>query len=456
MARALFAAHDTSTAEGRTRERYRRVALSVASGIGGRALATAASLVTTPLLLGHLGKDRFGLYSAVMATVAWLSLLEMGMASGLVNVVAEASGRGDRRAAASYVATAFALLVVASVAAGALFAAAAGELPWQTIFGAVGRVPAGEVHAAAVAAVATFLMALPFAVAGPAQAGFQRSYVGNIFAMISAAGILLAVWLAARLGATLPGLIWAVGATTAAVGMASLAALLRAERWPLRTFLARVSRRAWTRLSRTAIPLFLFQIGALMVNQSQLLILSHTSTLATTADYAIIVRIVQIFSGVILLATGAFFPAYREAIERGDHGWVQGGFRRMLVLRMVMAGVFAAGLILAGNDLLKLWLRLDDVEFAPAVWMVLATYLLTSAWVSAHSELLTVLDRIWVQVSLVLVNGLVTVLFTLWLSPTYGVAGVLVASAFVTTVGWTWVFPLLTRSVLRRSPRGAP
>lgn len=454
MAYALLRTQDTSTPEGRARERYRRVALSLASGVVGRGVGAAVGVLTAPLLLSYLGKERFGLYSAITGTVVWLSLLELGIAGGLVNAISEANGRGDRRAAVGYAATGLAALAAVATLGGIVFAAVAGRVPWDVVFGAAGRFPPAEVRWAVIAAVAGILLGVPLVMVPSVYAGLQRAYVGNLFAMITSGATLLMVWVSIVFRLTLPVLIGVVSGTAVAVGIINLFLLLREDMPELRVLAAHVSQQAMQRISRTAIPLLVFQIGALMVNQSQLFILTHTSTLAATADYAVITRIVQIFSGLVIVTTSAFFPALREAMERGDRPWVREGFRRMLVARVGLAAAFAMALILAGNELLGLWLRRDDVQFSPAVWAVLGFHLVAGAWVTAHSELLTVLDRIWAQVGLVLSNGIVTVLLTLWLSPRYGVLGVLIAVAFTTVIGWTWVFPLLTRSILapRRSP----
>lgn len=453
MAHAFLRAQDTSTPEGRARERYRLVALSVASGVVGRGAGAAVGVLTAPLLLSYLGKEGFGLYSAIMGTVVWLSLLELGIAGGLVNAISEASGRGDRRAAAGYAATGLAVLAAVAALGGLMFAVVAGRVPWDAVFGASGRVPPPEVRWAVIAAVAAVLINVPLVIVPSVYAGLQRAYVANVFAMLGSISTLLAVWLSVTFRLSLPALIGLTSGSAVLVGLINLFLLLREHMLDLGRLAGHVSRQAWDRISRTSVPLFIFQIGALMVNQSQLFILTHTSTLATTADYAVIIRIIQIFSGLVVLTTAAFFPAYREAMERGDRPWVREGFRRMLVARVGLAAVFSIALVLGGNEFLGFWLRRDDVRFSSTLWGVFGAYLVAATWVSAHSELLTVLDRIWAQVGLVLGNGIITVLLTLWLSPRYGVLGVLVAAGFVTVIGWTWVYPLWTRSIL--TPRGS-
>ncbi len=439
---------DTATAEGRSRERYRRVALTVASGTTARAVASAVSLITVPMLLSYLGKEQFGLWATLLSAVAWLGVCDLGVVNGLVNVIAEAHGHDDRQAAAHALSTAIAVLVAAAAFVGAAFLVLLPRIPWDTVFGAQATIPVSVVQWSVAAAAGSFLVGLPLMTVPSVYAGYQRSYVAHIFAAGAACVSLAAVGAAIWLRAPLPGVIVLMSAAGVVVAGASLVVLTRWQMPWLRIRAAYLRIGAWRRLRRTAGPLWLFQVGALMVNQSQLFILAHTAGLETSADYALLTRVMQIYAGVAVLTTGAFVPPYREAIERGDHHWVRAGFARMAALRVGLTAGFAVLLLAFGNPLMRFWLQRADVTFEPVVWAAFGLYLLVSAWASSFSDLLIVLDRIWVQVGLVLVNGITTVLLTLWLAPMLGVLGVIISGAAITALVWTWLLPLLARPVL--------
>lgn len=444
-----FQPFDTSTSEGRSKERYRRIALTMVSGFVARTLATLVNLLIVPIVFGYLGKDQFGLWSAITSTVVWLSVCDFGLSTGLVNALAEANGRDDKEAAARYASTAAIVLtlIAAGIAAASLLAAP--RVAWGAVFAATGVAPEDVVRLSTLAAVIAFALGMPLSIVVQIYTAYQKAYVTNASAGLGALVALLAVWAAVTLKASLPGLIVASSAAPLIVTVAIGVALTRGEmRW-LRPRWSLFSWHALRRLRRLAVPLFLLQIGALMVNQSQLFILAHTNGLATVADYAVIVRIVQIAASLVLLTTGAFIPSYREAFERGERAWVAASFKRMLFLRMALASFFALGLVWLGNDLVRLWLRRPDVHFGLGIWVTLTVFLLSSTWVTAHTDLLTILDRIWIQVVLVMINGIATVVLTLLLAPMFGIPGIIAAAGCVTVFGWTWLLPLISRTVLR-------
>jgi len=87
-------------------------------------------------------------------------------------------------------------------------------------------------------------------------------------------------------------------------------------------------------------------------------------------------------------------------------------------------------------------------------WHVIDALVMVDAGISGGSRhdrpgLLTIMDRIWPQVGIVLLNGLVTAGLTLFLAPTLGVLGALLAISCVSVSVASWVVPLLSRRILR-------
>jgi O-antigen/teichoic acid export membrane protein len=442
---------DTASAAGRSQERYRRILLATSSALGTRVIGTIASFVTVPMLLSYLGKEQFGLWSTVISLVAWLGLLDLGISNGLINAVSEAYGKDDRRAAARYVTTAAATLAAISAVSALLLAIFSSKVEWGGALGVSDEASHNLLVSAVAAGASIMLIGMPLAVVQSTYAGHQMLYVANVFTSAGSLATVLVVWTSIRRGVDLPVLILAVGAATVAVNIVSLFFLTQVQMPWLKPRLSDVSWGALRRLLRTTVPLFLFQIGALAVNQSQLIILARAGSLVTVAEYAVLLNVIRIASGLVSLTTSSFVPSYREAVERGDSTWVSLSFRRMLLVRMTLASISAVGVVEFGDKLIRVWLRRADIQFGLDVWIGVAVFLLAVSWVTSYSDLLTILDRIWVQVGLVFINGLLTVGLTLWLAPRYAVLGALVALGFTTVVGWTWVFPLISRPALNKA-----
>ena len=74
-------------------------------------VGAVTGLIATPIAMGYLGKQSFGLWSAVNALMAWAILADFGLGKGIQNALGDAFGRDDWATARRYVATGVTILV---------------------------------------------------------------------------------------------------------------------------------------------------------------------------------------------------------------------------------------------------------------------------------------------------------------------------------------------------------
>ena len=447
---------DTSSPEGRSKERNRRILLGTITNFLARGVSMLVNLLVVRVVFGRLGRDEYGLWVAITSFVIWTSLFDFGILNGLVNAVAEAYGKEDRNAIVGHVSTAFYFLLAATIVLLVGSFLLAGRIQWSEVFSARGLVDESTMEWSVLAAVVPILAALPLSIVRQVYAGLQKPYLGNVFVVASSLLTLVATWTAVGLGASLPGLVLATGVGAPIAALLNLVYLVNIEMPWITPRLSLVSLEAMRRLLQSSVPLFLFQLGALLVNNTQPLLLAHLTSLSTVGDYSLLLRLSGLLGSITVLATSSFVPAFREAHERGDRDWVRRSFRRMLGLRLAMVLPMGVALVLGGNAILRIWLGQDSIRFTTPIWLTLAAVMAFSAWGTAFSALLTIMDRIWIQVGFVLLNGATTVLLTIWLAPAIGVLGALVALGFTPVAIWSWAGPALSRPTLRLSAGSAP
>jgi O-antigen/teichoic acid export membrane protein len=425
---------ETETAEGRSLERYRRIALTTVSGMTARLIGSLLALVTVPLVLGFLGKDRFGLWAIITTLMAWVSLFDLGLANGLVNMLSAAHGRGEQEEAGTYLSTAFVALVFMSLVLCLVMGICLGVVPWGEALGAKGAVDEVTIRRSVAASLAVFVLSLPFSVTQQVYAAYQRTYVWNGFVLAGSLLGFLGLLLAVRLRVTMPILILAcsVGGPLTTVA-AYFYATGRAMPW-LRPSLRRVSRKALRGLLSRSVPIFLFQVGALVVNETQSILLAHRCDLSTVASYSVGMRLYMLIIAVIQIGTNSFIPALREAFERGDHDWTTRAFARLLRVRIAIATAGGLFLILLGNTLLAFWLRRTDMAFGRGVWIAMAVLLIGAMWGTSYAELLSIMDRLWLNVVAVFLSGITAMLLTYYVSPRFQVMGAILALAVPTAL----------------------
>ena len=252
---ARLQAFDTATVEGRSKERYRRILLTTVSSLVTRVITALVGLVTIPLALSYLGKEQYGLWAVVTSFVAWTSLFDFGIVNSLVNALSEANGKNDPESAKGYVSTAFFVLVAISMFLGILLTLCASWIPWSRLFAV--RIPIAQrtVMWTVVAALVCFLAGLPLSVVRQIYAGYQKSYIGNIFTVFSSLTTLAALYVVVWTRGGLPSLVFAFAGPTVLIALVNLLYLTRKEMPWIAPQLSFVSRRAMRRLFSTSMPL---------------------------------------------------------------------------------------------------------------------------------------------------------------------------------------------------------
>src|SRR6266481_8055191 len=91
--------------------RFRRAMYGVASSYALLAAATCATLVSVPLALHYLSKERFGLWGLMASTGGYLSLIDLGMSGSVARLLIDYKDQKERGQYGSFVKTGWLVLV---------------------------------------------------------------------------------------------------------------------------------------------------------------------------------------------------------------------------------------------------------------------------------------------------------------------------------------------------------
>ncbi len=214
-----FKEFDTSTPEGRSRERYRRVALTAISSAGAKVVAVVTMLIAVPLTLHYLGSERYGMWMTINSIVAMMGFANLGMGLGVMNAVSEAHGQEDRQAAVRYVSSGFFMLSGVALIILIGFAVAYPMIPWQRVFNVTSPQAIREAGPAMGIFIACFAANLPLGMVQQVQLGYQEGFINSLWEsagkVLGLVGLLLVIYLQA-------GLVWLVVAVAGAPVLAWL------------------------------------------------------------------------------------------------------------------------------------------------------------------------------------------------------------------------------------------
>ena len=444
---------DTSTAEGRSNERYRRAALTTATAMVARGLGIFTGLAWVRLSLSYLGKERYGLWMAIGSIVTWANLADLGLARGMQNHLSEANGRDDRELASRYVATGLVSLTVLALALAVVVAPLIFIVPWSSVLNVKDPSLAEEARYVVAAVFACFLLEFPLSVVPTIYAAYQRGYVANLFNILGSLvslGTLIGV---TRFQMTLPMLILATGGSAVLINLVNFGYVLKEMPW-LRPRLRFASLSTLRRLAGTSVALFVFQIGALLINETQNVIIARRLGLSQVAEWSVFSRVYLLPAIFIQMIDSPLIPAFREAHVRGEHDWLRTAFWRVTKLKMVIALV-AAGLYLVCGNLAATLLSGQSMVFSRDIWLAAGFLLIVAIWNVSFNDLMIAVDRLRLLVITVLVNGLVTPVLSYVLAPRWGLLGVVLATPVFSLLVSAWLLPLACKDLIKSRPAAA-
>lgn len=410
-------------APSRLHPRTLAVVAVAASAYLGRLGAAAVVLVTVPMAREALDADRFGVWMMLGGLMAFLSFADLGLGNGLMNrlTAAHAAGRRD--------------LVAAELRAGYACAVGIAALPplaWAlwcalapapvSVVGDVSAAHRDEVLDALHVFVALVALGVPAALAQKAQLGLQQGHWVGATAFAGALAQLVALPLALHAGCGLPVLVLASFGTQVAVNAAASLAWLVADGRLGELRVARPGREVAAALLRAGLLFLALQLAAAFAFQSDAIVVSQRLGPAAYGDYSVAQRVFLIVSGVLATATAGLWPAFGDALARGDTAWA----RRTLLRGLAVAGVAAVAAVgavaLAAGPIVRAWVGADAVPAAPLV-AVLAAWTVVEVLASVTAAFLNGADAIRAQLGLALAMAGTAFAAKWWAVDAFGTAG---------------------------------
>jgi len=403
----------------------RSFALGAAANWLAFAAALAVSFALTPYLIGALGRPRYDVWCVVENVLAFLTLLDLGVAACLVRHVARhhvaADAAGLNRMASSCLAVFSAAGGAAFVVGGAVLATLAGRLEVQA-----GR--PGDVLPFMLVMLANLAVSLPLGVFGSILDGLERYPEKSAVRVVALAARTAGIVVAVRAG----GGLFALGAVVAAVSAAEqllLAGLCFYHLPGLKLGPAHVDRPTLRLVRASSADALLAMLAGRITGQTGAILLGIFLPPGSATFFAVGARLVEHAKLLLRTVTATLTPGVSAMEARGDHA----GIRRLFLgaTRGVLYVVLPvnAGLWWFGRPFLERWVGSDYVAGSFPTVAILGVTLSIGVAQSVASRVLYGLGQLRLFARLTLAEAAVNVCLTLVLIGPYGVTGVAVGVA---------------------------
>lgn len=373
-----FKAFDTDTEDGRSQERNRLIAWTAVTAAAAKAASLTAMLISVPLTVGYLGPERFGLWMTVAAVVGMLGFADFGLGNGILNAVSHDKGRNDYSGIHRSVSNGILMLTLISLLILAIFCLVLPLIPWPAVFNVKTELAARETEPVVIVLAACFVATLPLGATHKIQLGLQQGYWGNLWEAAGSLAGLIGIIIATLLEAGLPWIALATAGAPVVFRAVNTFVFFSYQERALRPNLSHIDPIAILRLLRAGGLFFALQLAVIVGFQSDHIIIARIIDVSVVAGYDVALKLSTLPSLFIGLIVVAQWPAYGEALRRGDARWIRTTFIRTVRLSMLFGIPYALVLLVWGDWLIKIWAGPEVVPstgllIGIAIWSVLAT-----------------------------------------------------------------------------------
>jgi O-antigen/teichoic acid export membrane protein len=399
---------------GRGRQRIRRANLTAFASIGFRGAMLLSSFLYTPAAIRYLGPERYGLWVAMTSIVTLLAFADCGLGFSLMNDVAHSVGRGMNDSVRRSISSTFFVLAGIGAAGCLIFAWAYPMIPWASAFRTRTFIESTEASRAVAVIVYGFLVTLPFTTVQRVQSAYQEGFktqaweIGGV--ALSLAGLLCAI----RLHAGLPvlAIVFTLGPLLAMlVNWIVYFVVARPAQLPaLRLVDAGLVRR----IAREGGYFLILQVAGIAVFSIDSFIVLHYYGQAAFAKYSLVAKLFQVLPALVGVWFAALWPAYAEAIARGDHDWVRRTLLRSMLFATGACAAASCGVAILARPVIHIWTG-TEVNPSPGLlagWVVywvfvtgtssIAMYLNGSGFIKGQAVLVTLHAGLSVLLKIVL------------------------------------------------------
>lgn len=443
-----FSSHDTSTIEGKSNERYRRILLTGGSTAVVKLFSAAINLITVPLTINYLGSERYGLWMTISSIIAIMAFADLGLGNGLLNAVSKANARSNKKEAQVAVSSTFFILLGISSLLFIIFISVYSFIPWEYIFNVKSKIAISESGPTILVLVIMLLINIPLGVIQRIQNGYQEGYRYQTWlafgSLISFFGLLTCIFFETGL----PSLVFAFSGGQLFATVLNGIHLFYKKRPYIKPRLRHFQLSVGKILIKKGLVFFFLVVFTLIANASDNIIIAQTLGPDSVSAFEIVKKLF-LFSMLTNFIIEPLWPAFGEAIESGDMVWAKKTFNKVLLLSIGAGLIITLPLLLFGKQIIEIWV---GEEFIPPWSLLLGfyVYIILLNYTGVMSVLINSSDLVGKQLLPIGLSAVISIILKVFLSLYFGISGII----WATVIAWSVAFVIpayyLSKAVLHK------
>ena len=398
------------------------------SGISASYIGVVAnivySLAIVPIGLHYLGPDQFGLWMLLTQVSAYLSFIELGVFGSAARIFIDYKDSKDSASYSGVVASASVILV----AQGVLIIVVCWLLAPLVVHAF--NIPSHLQELAVYLFVFLGLslgLATCFKIFSAILYANQRIDLIVLFQATSPLLGLAIIWPLLAAGYGLKALPWSFLPPVILLSAISWIACRRLGLLPPKIGLSDISSARIRELFKLGADFFLINVGAQLLEASQLMIVSRTMVLTAAATWSVSTKLFTLIYQLTAQVENTAVVFFSEMMVRGEHEKLQASFRKMYQFTGSLAVCGMLWAVAVNPYFVGVWAGSDVLWPSITNWLM-AALLILNLLLRCHTDFAMHTKKVGLLRFLFFFESLAFVAAALWAAPRFGFVGILVAA----------------------------
>jgi O-antigen/teichoic acid export membrane protein len=391
----------------RSKKRTKRIKWSAFAGLASSCVIAFVSIFSAPITINYFGKDLYGIWAIISSFFMWAQLFDFGILNGLTNALSEAFGQDDYLSAQNYISTSFIATALIGCLGFVLWITGTLHFPWSH-FIRVDTLEQANLLGKGICMVGCFfLCTLPFIAYQKILFARQRIYIFHAINLIVYLLTLVVLIVGVHQRFPFLPLLFVTSAVPLICHVICWCILTKKVAWA-RISCKHVHFSSLKRVAYSSVPLLVLQFINIITSQMIPILLTSVTTLKEVADFSILWKIYLFIVLMMGSISAAHNPGFRDAFERGEIDWIKKSVKRLAIWQTCLILIGCTPLLIAGNTIIETWIRMPleyPLDFSR--WCIFTLCILFGVFNFTLNGILTILDKIFLQVILTLLSSAV-------------------------------------------------
>lgn len=396
------------------------------------------AFIMVPLLIDRLTPESYGLWLTLTSFLSMFNFFNIGLGSGLKNLLIASIANGNNKEAKTLISTTYITLFFICIAVFICFCFVNRYIDWTLVLNASANMR-DELSILALFVFGSILLQLVLGLIITVLQAYQNPAYGDFITVLgqflSFVGVLVLPFLLGKVGLIEYGII--ISLSPSIILLLYSIILFRKKFSLVSPSIGCYDRKYLKDLFSIGGKFFLIQMSALILYQSNNLIIAHVSGSVDVAVYNVAYKYASVFYMLFCIIIAPIWAAAGDAYVRGDMKWIHVIIRKLNFIWILFSvgGIFQ---LVLSQYVYKLWID-NSLQVGFYITGLCILYFILNMGASIYCNIINGTGKIKLQFIMYLFQVLIHIPLAIYLGEKWGIEGVLTSMNIIMFLNILWM-----------------